>query len=125
MGGGNLLCRAKALDKESKPYAPSRKACALNSRTRLPGEPCIRCTRDKLNVMETLQPLRTELEKGFVRARGNEFGTTVGILVKGSEDPLWRDIVIMFQNAGMSLRFFTLARFTSKVDFKCIPGFPH
>ena len=96
----NLTRWTKALDRESKPYVPGRKACALNNLTRLPGEHCIRCAKDKLELMETLRPLRTELKKGFVRARGKEFGMTVGILIKGAEHPLWRDVVIMSQNTG-------------------------
>ena len=56
--------------------------------------------------METLRPLRAELKKGFTRARGGEFWMTVGILVKGSEDPLWRDVVIMFQISGVPLQLF-------------------
>ena len=97
----NILLRARALDKECKPFTPSRRACALNSRTRLPGEPCLRCARDKLSSMETLRNLRAELKKGFTRASGNEFGMTVGILVKGFNEPEWRDVVIMSQISGM------------------------
>ena len=90
-----LYSWAKRQDKECPAYAPSRRARTLLRRTRLAGDVCTDCARDRTNALTLIRSLRVDVETKFGACYGDTYGLTVGIKLDGHEELLWVDIVVM------------------------------
>lgn len=86
---------AKRQDKECPVYVPSRRARTLLCRTRLAGDTCTDCTRDRTNALTVLRSLRVDVKLKFSQCYGDSYGLTAGIKLDGHDELMWVDIVVM------------------------------